>query len=87
MSCHLASDLVCQKMQDAWSLVYRHPNDANELNTIHVIEGFFVVSFRERRRPFSPDPCAAEVAPKYSQSSTGSVVINAILPRRLCLKA
>ena len=34
-----------------------------------------------------PDPCAAEVAPRYRQSSTGLVVLRAMLPRRQCLKA
>ena len=39
------------------------------------------------RETFSPDSCAAEVAHRYRQASTGSVVVNAMLPRRHCLKA
>ena len=45
--------------------------------------------FRERRRPFiSPQTSARQRGhPEYRQSGTGCVVINAMLPRRHCLKA
>ena len=37
--------------------------------------------------PPPPDFCTAEVAPRNRQSGTGSVVIDAMLPLRHCLKA
>ena len=46
------------------------------------------VFFRERRRLFSKDLSAAEVAPRGDrQSSTGGVAIKCMLPRRHCLEA
>ena len=43
--------------------------------------------FCEREMRFSPAFRAAEVAHRYRQSGTGSAVIDAMLPRRHCLKA
>ena len=66
--------------------LYRYRNDATT-ERFQFVEVSKLSVFRERRMLFSRDICAAEAAPRYRQSSTGSVVIKALLPRRRGPKA
>ena len=49
-----------------------------QLKRVRFVEVSWLDAYRERIA-FSPDLCAAEVAHRYKLSSTGSVVINAML--------
>ena len=45
--------------------MYRYRNDPSTLTHVHFVGSFSCVCFyRERRRPFSPDICATDVAPR-----------------------
>ena len=57
-------------------------------NTFQFVEGFQLCVFFVRGRGFSPETSAwQKLHPESRQSSTGSVVINAMLPGRHCLEA
>ena len=60
-----------------------------QLRSVQFVEVSQLKVFRERvrRRLFSPDLGEEKVAPRYRQPGNGSVVINAMLPRRHSLKA
>ena len=59
-----------------------------QLRRVRVVEVSELIRFFVRGRCVSPQSFrAAEVAHRYRQSGTGSAVIDAMLPRRHCLKA
>ena len=59
-----------------------------QLRRVRFVEVSELIRFFVRGRCVSPQTfSAAEVAHRYRQSGTGSDVIDAMLPRRHCLKA